>query len=97
MARHFVDISAPLQTCSGRRPGSASDRTSITSKACPSAVLQASDKRICRMGEDRRSNAWRTTHNGAHLDAPWHYHPTMNEGARGRSTKCRSNGAFSRA
>jgi kynurenine formamidase len=21
-----------------------------------------------------------TTHNGTHLDAPWHYHPTMNEG-----------------
>jgi kynurenine formamidase len=23
-----------------------------------------------------------TTHNGTHLDAPWHYHPTMNEGER---------------
>ena len=23
-----------------------------------------------------------TTHNGTHLDAPWHYHPTMNEGQR---------------
>lgn len=22
-----------------------------------------------------------TTHNGTHLDAPWHYHPTMNNGA----------------
>jgi kynurenine formamidase len=22
------------------------------------------------------------THNGTHLDAPWHYHPTMNEGVR---------------
>lgn len=21
-----------------------------------------------------------TTHNGTHLDAPWHYHPTMNDG-----------------
>jgi kynurenine formamidase len=23
-----------------------------------------------------------TTHNGTHLDAPWHYHPTMDKGAR---------------
>ena len=23
-----------------------------------------------------------TTHNGTHLDAPWHYHPTMNQGER---------------
>jgi kynurenine formamidase len=23
-----------------------------------------------------------STHNGTHLDAPWHYHPTMNGGAR---------------
>ncbi len=23
-----------------------------------------------------------TTHSGTHLDAPWHYHPTMDEGAR---------------
>ena len=23
-----------------------------------------------------------TTHNGTHVDAPWHYHPTMNEGER---------------
>jgi kynurenine formamidase len=23
-----------------------------------------------------------TTHNGTHMDAPWHYHPTMNGGAR---------------
>ncbi|MEH3107840.1 MAG: cyclase family protein [Sphingomonas fennica] len=23
-----------------------------------------------------------TTHNGTHLDAPWHYHPTMDGGAR---------------
>jgi kynurenine formamidase len=24
-----------------------------------------------------------TTHNGTHMDAPWHYHPTMNGGQRG--------------
>jgi kynurenine formamidase len=23
-----------------------------------------------------------TTHNGTHMDAPWHYHPTMDDGAR---------------
>ena len=37
-----------------------------------------------------------STHNGTHLDAPWHYHPTMNEGQPpGRSTRFRLNGASS--
>lgn len=26
-----------------------------------------------------------TTHSGTHLDAPWHYHPTMNNGQRART------------
>ena len=26
-----------------------------------------------------------TTHSGTHLDAPWHYHPTMNEGEPART------------
>ena len=26
-----------------------------------------------------------TTHSGTHLDAPWHYHPTMNKGEPARS------------
>ena len=39
-----------------------------------------------------------STHNGTHLDAPWHYHPTMNAAnVRGRSTRCRSTGASSPA
>ncbi|WP_343525463.1 cyclase family protein [Sphingomonas sp.] len=25
-------------------------------------------------------NVWLTTHNGTHLDAPWHYHPTQDGG-----------------
>eukprot|EP01037_Dinobryon_pediforme_P028397 gene28397-31656_t len=27
-------------------------------------------------------NVKMTTHNGTHLDAPWHFHPTMNGGER---------------
>lgn len=26
-----------------------------------------------------------TTHSGTHLDAPWHYHPTMNQGEPART------------
>jgi hypothetical protein len=43
-----------------------------------------------------------STHNGTHLDAPYHFHSTMDkeagrEEARSRSTRCRSNGASSPA
>ena len=34
-----------------------------------------------------------STHNGTHLDAPWHFASTMN---RGRSIKCRWNGVSNR-
>ena len=39
-----------------------------------------------------------TTHNGTHLDAPWHYHSTQDAGSvarvpRSRSTRCRWSGA----
>ena len=39
------------------------------------------------------------THNGTHLDAPYHFHSTMNGGERGdrASTRCRSTGASSPA
>jgi len=35
-------------------------------------------------GEGYASAEWVTlsTHNGTHLDAPWHFHPTMNGGER---------------
>ena len=40
-----------------------------------------------------------STHNGTHLDAPWHFASTMDGGKRGAdaSTKCRWSGASSRA
>ncbi len=40
-----------------------------------------------------------STHNGTHLDAPWHYpsHDERGPARPGRSTKFRWNGAFSRA
>ena len=41
------------------------------------------------------------THNGTHLDAPYHFHPTMNEHAGGKSAplplmRCPWSGVFSR-
>jgi hypothetical protein len=39
-----------------------------------------------------------STHNGTHLDAPYHYHSTMNRAsAPPPSTRFRSNGAFNPA
>src|SRR3954451_23752366 len=39
-----------------------------------------------------------STHNGTHLDAPWHFHPPIIAASgHGRSTRCRWNGAFSPA
>lgn len=43
-----------------------------------------------------------TTHNGTHLDAPYHFHSTMNKhlgrrNVRSASTRCRWTGASSRA
>ena len=35
-----------------------------------------------------------STHSGTHLDAPWHYHPTMDGGWRSPSTRSPWNGAW---
>lgn len=44
--------------------------TGISTQHLPDGAGWASEK--CRI----------TTHNGTHLDAPWHYHPTMDGGQR---------------
>ena len=74
-----------------RRTGRSAGRTShhpvhlITSKACR-ALLQFFDGLKAEDLPDGQGWAVEqvqlSTHNGTHLDAPWHFHPTMNRGER---------------
>ncbi len=86
MPRHFVDLSVPLKA------GIASDPPPLR----PHIDYMAHDEGAKEFEEmagvpvDRQlegkgcaSETCRiTTHSGTHLDAPWHYHPTMNGGER---------------
>ena len=86
MPRRFVDLSVPLKA------GIASDPPPLR----PHIDYMAHDEGAKEFEEmagvpvDRQlegkgcaSETCRiTTHSGTHLDAPWHYHPTMNGGER---------------
>jgi kynurenine formamidase len=86
MARRFIDISVPLNnTAIADIPGSG---PKITYSAHDNvAGLVASFPGLTR--EDLPDGqGWASesvtliTHSGTHVDAPWHYHPTMNNGER---------------
>lgn len=87
MPRKLVDISVPLEG------GVASDPPQML----PSISYRAHDetaREICSFFPGLRPDqlpdgkGWAvedvriSTHNGTHLDAPWHYHPTMDGGER---------------
>ena len=83
----LIDISVPLENDVPADLARAARRsnTSTTSRACRGILpffpgLKKEDL------PDGKGWAVETvklsTHNGTHLDAPWHYHPTMNEGER---------------
>ena len=86
MARRFVDISVPLVA------GIASDppglEPKITYRDHKSGYAEI--EKIMGFGADKLPDGegWAsekvemTTHNGTHLDAPYHYHSTMNNGER---------------
>src|SRR6185312_8717335 len=87
MARRFIDISAPLQN------GVPADPPGLGPKIEYIGHQQSLPQILpffpgLRKEDLPDGQGWAvervelTTHNGTHLDAPWHYHPTMNEGER---------------
>lgn len=86
MARRFVDISAPLQA----------DIPSDPPVMLPKITYHDHNegiKMLAAMFNIPPGDLWGgkgaaveevtiSTHNGTHLDAPWHYHPTMNNGEK---------------
>lgn len=86
MTRRIVDLSVTLKS------GIASDPPSIApeithydhafgaAEFAPMAGLEPSDMLDGAGPASEKCNI--TTHAGTHMDAPWHYHPTMNNGER---------------
>ena len=83
MTRHFIDLSMPLENDVRSDPDIARPRIEYVDH-------DASIERIQTFFPDLRAEdlpdakGWAierihlTTHNGTHLDAPYHFHPTMN-------------------
>ncbi len=87
MARRIVDISTPLQNDVDVDPPVMRPRIDyVDHKQSLSQILpffpglKAEDLPDGQGWAIERVQL--TTHNGTHLDAPWHYHATMNEGER---------------
>jgi kynurenine formamidase len=87
MARRLIDISVPLQNGVPADPPGIRPTIQYNDhqRSLPQMLgffegLRAEDL------PDGQGWAMETvqlsTHNGTHLDAPWHYHPTMNRGER---------------
>ncbi len=87
MTRRLIDISVPLQNdVAADPPGTGPAIAYIDHQQSLAAMLPffpglAADDLPDGQGwavEEVRLS----THNGTHLDAPWHFHPTMNRGER---------------
>ncbi len=87
MSRAFVDISVPLEEGIASDPPpmlpsisyrahqeTATEICSVFPGLCPDQLPDSMGWAV----EDVRIS----THNGTHVDAPWHYHPTMDGGKR---------------
>ncbi|MDQ7080490.1 MAG: cyclase family protein [Paracoccaceae bacterium] len=87
MARRYVDLSVPLET------GIVSDPEIMLPKITYMDHKQTAEQ-VCSFFEGLSpedlpgGEGWAiemlqiATHNGTHLDAPWHFHSTMNNGER---------------
>ncbi len=87
MTRRLIDISVPLQNdVAADPPGHGPKIEYIDHKQSLPQILpffpglKAEDLPDGQGWAVERVQL--STHNGTHLDAPWHFHPTMNEGER---------------
>ena len=87
MARKLIDISVPLQNdVPADPPGNHpaihyTDHQQSLARMLPFFPgLKAEDLPDGQGWAVEQVNL--STHNGTHLDAPWHFHPTMNRGER---------------
>ncbi|WP_407170365.1 cyclase family protein [Bradyrhizobium sp. ORS 111] len=85
MARHFIDISVPLQNdVPADPPGGQPVIEYINHQQALPRMLQFFTGLKAEDLPDGQGWAVEhvrlSTHNGTHLDAPWHFHPTMNNG-----------------
>lgn len=82
----FIDISVPLETGVASDPPHLLPQIDYMDHDVGAAEFEgmsglSRDKFL--EGKGPAAETCRiTTHNGTHLDAPWHYHPTMDGGAR---------------
>ena len=87
MARKLIDISVPLQNdVPADPPGGHPTIQYIDHQQGLPRMLQFFDGLKAEELPDGQGWAVEqvqlSTHNGTHLDAPWHFHPTMNRGER---------------
>ena len=87
MARRLIDLSIPLQnTVYADPPGLGPSIDYIDHEQSVGEILKFFPGLKKEDLPDGKGWAVErihlSTHNGTHLDAPWHYHPTMNEGER---------------
>src|SRR3954469_934895 len=87
MARSMIDISGPLKNdVPADPPGGHPTIQYIDHQQGLPRMLQFFDGLTAQELPDGQGWAVEqvslSTHNGTHLDAPWHFHPTMNRGER---------------
>jgi kynurenine formamidase len=87
MARKIIDISIPLQNgVAADPPGMAPAIDYVDHQQSLARILSFFPGLAAADLPDGQGWAMEqvklTTHNGTHVDAPWHYHPTMNRGER---------------
>jgi kynurenine formamidase len=87
MARRFIDISVALRTDVKSDPEFMLPKIDYQTHGETTADICAFFPGLTA-GDLPEGQGWAvetvhiSTHNGTHVDAPWHYHPTMDEGER---------------
>lgn len=84
MARKIIDLSVPLMAGIASDPPGMTPEIEFVDHDAGARTFEAAfgipvDKQLDGKGA-AIENLRMTTHSGTHMDAPWHYHPTMNGG-----------------